>query len=80
MFTRHQLTCRRAGCGRAFTATRSDARFCSRRCRRDKSIPAVPGRCDQRRDAASRDQPGQRVLGHRMSPNQSTRTTVGVAG
>jgi hypothetical protein len=39
MFTRHQLTCQRAGCGRAFTATRSDARFCSRRCRRDKTPP-----------------------------------------
>jgi hypothetical protein len=37
MFTRHQLTCQRAGCGRAFTATRSDALYCSRRCRRDKS-------------------------------------------
>jgi hypothetical protein len=37
MFTRHQLTCQRAGCGRAFTATRSDAMYCSRRCRRDKS-------------------------------------------
>jgi hypothetical protein len=42
MFTRHQLTCQRAGCGRAFTATRSDALYCSRRCRRDKSIPAAP--------------------------------------
>jgi hypothetical protein len=37
MFTRHHLTCQRAGCGRAFTATRSDALYCSRRCRRDKS-------------------------------------------
>jgi hypothetical protein len=37
MFTRHQLTCQRAGCGRAFTATRSDAQYCCRRCRRDKS-------------------------------------------
>jgi hypothetical protein len=41
MFTRHQLTCQRAGCGRAFTATRSDALYCSRRCRRDKSTPAT---------------------------------------
>jgi hypothetical protein len=41
MFTRHHLTCERAGCGRAFTATRSDARFCSRACRRDKSTPAT---------------------------------------
>ena len=40
MFTRHQLTCQRAGCGRAFNATRSDAMFCSRRCRRDK-LPAT---------------------------------------
>jgi hypothetical protein len=41
MFTRHHLTCERAGCARAFTATRSDARFCSRRCRRDKT-PHTP--------------------------------------
>ena len=41
MFTRHQLTCQRAGCGRPFTATRSDALYCSRRCRRDKT-PVTP--------------------------------------
>jgi hypothetical protein len=38
----HELTCQRAGCGRLFTATRSDARFCSRSCRRAKLPPAPP--------------------------------------
>jgi hypothetical protein len=42
MFTRHHLTCQRASCGRAFTATRSDARFCSRSCRRDKTPASAP--------------------------------------
>lgn len=37
---RHNLNCSRAGCGRAFTSTRSDAMYCSRRCRRDK-LPAA---------------------------------------
>lgn len=39
----HQLTCERAGCGRAFSAVRSDAKYCSRRCRRAKLLPASPG-------------------------------------
>ncbi len=30
----HELTCQRHGCGRRFTARRSDAKFCSRSCRR----------------------------------------------
>jgi hypothetical protein len=34
---RHNLNCMRAGCGRPFSSTRSDALYCSRRCRRDKS-------------------------------------------
>ena len=37
---RHNLNCMRAGCGRPFTSTRSDAMYCSRRCRRDK-LPAT---------------------------------------
>jgi hypothetical protein len=41
MPSHHLLTCRRRACGRIFTATRSDARFCSRSCRRRKS-PAAP--------------------------------------
>jgi hypothetical protein len=36
----HELTCERPNCGRTFTATRSDARFCSRSCRRAKPPPA----------------------------------------
>jgi hypothetical protein len=36
----HELTCQRPGCGRLFTARRSDGRFCSRSCRRAKSPPA----------------------------------------
>jgi hypothetical protein len=36
---RHNLSCSRAGCGKPFSSTRSDALFCSRRCRRDK-LPA----------------------------------------
>jgi hypothetical protein len=34
---RHNLNCMRAGCGRPFSSRRSDALYCSRRCRRDKS-------------------------------------------
>jgi hypothetical protein len=37
----HELTCERRSCRRKFTATRSDARFCSRSCRRAK-LPPVP--------------------------------------
>jgi hypothetical protein len=40
---RHHLNCMRAGCGRPFSSTRSDAQYCSRRCRRDK-LPATPVR------------------------------------
>jgi len=51
MFSRHHLTCERAGCGRAFTATRSDARFCSRACRRDKTPATAPFRIRAERPA-----------------------------
>jgi hypothetical protein len=40
MSSGHELTCDRPSCGRKFSAKRSDARFCSRRCRRAKSPPA----------------------------------------
>jgi hypothetical protein len=40
MSSGHELTCQRAECGRKFIARRSDARFCSRSCRRAKSPPA----------------------------------------
>jgi hypothetical protein len=33
----HELTCERPSCRRKFTAKRSDARYCSRSCRRAKS-------------------------------------------
>jgi hypothetical protein len=43
MLTRHELTCQRHGCGRRFTARRSDAKFCSRSCRRrGMTSPAPP--------------------------------------
>jgi hypothetical protein len=38
MFSHHRLTCQR--CARKFNASRSDALFCSRSCRRAKSPPA----------------------------------------
>jgi hypothetical protein len=40
MLTRHELTCQRPGCARTFTATRSDAQFCSRSCRRRHDTPS----------------------------------------
>ncbi len=40
MSTAHHLTCQRPGCRRPFAATRSDAKFCSRRCRRSKRVSA----------------------------------------
>jgi hypothetical protein len=42
MLTRHELTCQRRGCGRTFTATRRDARYCSRSCRRRRATPPFP--------------------------------------
>jgi hypothetical protein len=38
----HELTCQRPGCGRKFMARRTDARFCSRSCRRAKLPPRPP--------------------------------------
>jgi hypothetical protein len=51
MFSRHQFTCSRPGCGRTFAAVRSDARFCSRRCRRSTSAP-VPAAVEAVESAA----------------------------
>jgi hypothetical protein len=42
MLTRRHVSCQRPGCGRSFTARRSDARFCSRSCRRAKLPPPTP--------------------------------------
>lgn len=49
---RHNLSCSRAGCGRPFTSTRSDAQYCSRRCRRDK-LPPVPATVEAVESGAS---------------------------
>jgi hypothetical protein len=38
---RHNLNCMRDGCGRPFSSRRSDALYCSRRCRRGKSPAAL---------------------------------------
>jgi hypothetical protein len=76
MFSRHELTCQRPGCARSFTARRSDARFCSRSCRRAKSPPApvvevVDTACAAKEVPAAieeEDLPGWRRVGPYLVP------------
>ena len=77
MFSRHQLTCQRAGCGRAFTATRSDAQYCSRRCRRDKSPATLAAPPVEEAPAAvvGDDLDGWRRVGGYLIPPPDPRNT-----
>jgi hypothetical protein len=87
MFSRHELTCQRPGCGQAFTARRSDARFCSRSCRRAKLPPpppveAVTTTVDARKEppevAEEEDLHGWRRVGPYLIPPFDARNVVRV--
>jgi hypothetical protein len=83
MSSGHELTCQRPECGRKFTATRSDARFCSRSCRRAKSPPAPllevgepPGSAAEDAPAAAEDElDGWRRVGGFLIPPPDPRNT-----
>jgi hypothetical protein len=67
MFNRHQLACQRPGCGRTFTATRSDAQFCSRSCRRHHDTPS-PAPTEAADSAPLEDLHGWRRVGPYLVP------------
>jgi hypothetical protein len=75
MLTRHELTCQRPGCGRRFTATRRDARYCSRGCRRRRDPPSpMPAR---EADAVPADDlDGWRRVGRYVIPPADSRYTA----
>jgi hypothetical protein len=62
---RHELICQRPGCGRAFTAVRSDARYCSRACRRRHH--ATPSAAAEPALLAAPGVPWRRVAGAGVS-------------
>jgi hypothetical protein len=68
----HPLTCQR--CGRPFTAGRSDARYCSRSCRRRSNAPmpgAIPAATGELED-------GWRRVGRYLIPPADPRLTFRV--
>jgi hypothetical protein len=67
MFTR-QLTCQRTACGRAFSAVRRDARFCSRSCRRRHDPPPPPPAPQEAALAADDELNGWRRVGPYLIP------------
>jgi hypothetical protein len=64
---RHQLTCERTGCGARFTAVRSDAKFCSRSCRRRQDPPS-PSPAEAETAAPADDLNGWRRVGGYLVP------------
>jgi hypothetical protein len=65
MFHRHELSCQRPGCGRSFTAKRSDALYCSRSCRRRHD--ATPSPAPEPAVLAAPGVPWRRVAGAGVS-------------